>query len=48
MFFFNSFAFLEVEPQIKCMTNTGYIYSNSTDDLISNYCVEGQVNCVIN
>lgn len=48
MFFFNAFSFIEVEPQIKCMTDNGWVYSNVDNDYVDEYCVEGQSDCVIN
>lgn len=39
MFFFNAFAFLEVEPQFMCEFTPGVItYSSPTLDLKVDYC----------
>lgn len=49
MFFFNAFAFLEVEPQIKCMFTPGvWTYSDQDDDLVSDYCGVYSDVCEIN
>jgi len=57
MFFFNSFTFLEVEPQVMCYydnpldpTKPDIKYSDSENDLMGKdyYCKPDQTNCVIN
>ena len=51
MFFFNAFAFLEVEPMFMCQMTTGsdvWTYGNSTNNhLETEYC-SGDYNCEIN
>ena len=39
MFFFNAFAFLELEPQFKCQLTPGELtYSTPTDNLEEQFC----------
>lgn len=49
MFFFNAFAFLEVEPQYKCQMTTGsdeWTYGTRDFTLNKEYC-SAQYNCEI-